>query len=160
MLGKVRNLNLFAKSFTFGLLLLFADVLRKTFPAVLKTDSFNIDAIPFFAVGVTVCLISLLFLLTEWVMLPYGTQAKRIKLYQGAGNLFAFAILVFGCLSENSLQQYSVKAASLTLSSGGFVVTIVFGWMGKRIADYCSRKKIKPETFVTRNQLPLAETVK
>lgn len=159
-MSRFRDSSLFAKLFSGGLLFLFADVFKQIFPTLLKFDFFDFNRLPFFVAGVTICLISLLFLLTEWVILPYGMQIKRIKLYQGVGNLFAFAILIFGCLSENYSSQNSLSRASVAFSTGGLLIAVVFAWLGQPIAGFYSRKKIKIETLSAHRSLHFAETAR
>lgn len=143
MISKIYDNNLFAKLFSLGLLLLFVEAFKDSFYSLLKIDSHHLNAIPFFAIGATLCLVSLLFLLIEWVTLPFGTQTKRIKLYQGMGNLFAFAILTGGWFFKDQTVQSHSNTLSLVLSSSGFGVALLFSWAGGSIADLISRKKIK-----------------
>lgn len=147
MISKVYDKNLFAKLFTLGLLLLFISVVRDFFNVPAITDFFILSSISFFAIGVTLCLFSLPFLMIEWLMLPFGTHTKRIKLYQGAGNLFAFLMLIGGWFIKEQTSQNFTNSAALAFSSGGVIIAVIFGWMGNPIAEYISRKKIKLESF-------------
>lgn len=145
MISKLYGRQLFSKLFTLGLLLLFAGTFEEQLIATGKTNFFFFDSIVFFSVGATLCLVSFLFLLIEWVILPFGTQTKRIKLYQGMGNLFAFAMLASGWLFKEEFTPNFTNSLSFSVSSGGLLVAIVFGSLGKTIADYISRKKINLE---------------
>lgn len=147
MISTIYRKKLFAKLFSLGLLFLFAGTLAESFDLFAKNDFLIFGSISFFSIGVTLCLVSLLFLLIEWVMLPFGTQTKRIKLYQGVGNLLAFVMLAGGWLFKEQSTHRFADIASLTISSIGFVIAIIFGWLGSEIADYISRKKIKLENI-------------
>lgn len=144
MSSRIFDFNLFAKLFTLGLLLLFFDVFREFALTLTTTDFPVLRSIPFFAVGISICFISLLFLLIDWLSLPFGTQIKRVKFYQGAGNILALTMLLAGCFIKDSQYNFAGKMA-LILSSGGLIVALIFSWLGKSIADFLSRKKIKTE---------------
>ncbi len=150
MFNKIISLGIFAKLFTFGLLLLFFDVFKEFVFSAEQANYFLLRLIPFFEIGITICLISLLFLLIDWLSLPFGTQAKRVKFYQGAGNMFALAMLSTGVFIKSSPSNFAGKAA-LFLSFGGLIVAVAFGWLGKPIADLLSRKKIKVEIPMIEN---------
>lgn len=150
MSNRIFGADLFAKLFTLGLLLLFFDVFRE-FALSLTAAKFPVlEELPFFAIGISLCLISLLFLLIDWLSLPFGTQIKRVKFYQGAGNVLALAMLLVGCFIKNSSNSFAGKA-SLILSFGGLIIALLFSWLGKAIADFLSKKKINLETSAVEN---------
>lgn len=142
MISGFYDKQLFSKLFTLGLLLLFIGILEENFRASGQINYFIFDSLIFLSVGAILCLISFLFLLTEWVVLPFGTQTKRIKLYQGLGNLLAFAMLIGGWVCKEDVSQNLTSSLSLSFSSGGLIIAILFGWVGSNIANYISRKKI------------------
>lgn len=146
MTSRFYGRQLFSKLFTLGLLLLFAGTFVEQLISTGKTNFFFLDSIVFFSIGATLCLVSFLFLLIEWVILPFGTQTKRIKLYQGMGNLFAFAMIVGGWLFKEEVAQNFTSSLSFSFSSGGLLVAIIFGSLGSTIANYVSRKKIHLES--------------
>lgn len=145
MISKLYYTQLFSKLFTLGLLLLFAGIFEEQLISAGKANFLFFDSIVFFSIGATLCLVSFLFLLIEWVILPFGTQTKRIKLYQGIGNLLAFAMLMGGWLSKEEASPNIVNSLSFSFSSGGLLVAVIFGWLGSNIANYISRKKINLE---------------
>lgn len=142
MFSNLYGKQLFSKLFTLGLLLLFIGILTENFRLAETSDFFIFNSVIFLTIGTTLCLISFLFLLIEWVVLPFGTQTKRIKLYQGLGNLLAFAMLIGGWLFREDSSQNLVSQISLGFSAGGLLIAIIFSWMGKSIADFISRKEI------------------
>ena len=151
MFDKIRNANLFAKLFSFGLLLSFAGLFGEYFSAFGETGFFQFGAFPFFAPGALLCLVSLIFLLAEWVTLPYGSQSKRVGLYQGAVNLLALAM--FGglyLLIGNQQSQSFAGALPLWFASGALLIAVVFVFLGKPIAGYLCRKKISNK-FIARS---------
>ena len=145
--------QLFSKLFTVGLLLLFIGTLGEQLISSNEANPFFFNSIIFFSVGATLCLISFLFLLIEWVVLPFGTQTKRIKLYQGIGNLFAFAMLTGGWIFREESTQNLASSLSFSFSSSGLIVAVIFGWVGNNIAEYISRKKINLEEAKDRFRL-------
>lgn len=153
--------QLFSKLFTAGLLLLFIGTLEEQLISTNGTNYFFFDSIIFFSVGATLCVISFLFLLIEWVVLPFGTQTKRIKLYQGIGNLFAFAMLTGGWIFKEESSQNLASSLSFSFSSSGLIVAVLFGWVGNNIAEYISRKKINLEAVhISENKTPEKFVVK
>ncbi len=159
MSNRIFGLDLFAKLFTLGLLFLFFDVFREFTLSLTDTKFPVLNSLPFFAVGISVCSISLLFLLIKWLSLPFGTQAKRVKLYQGTGNILALAMLLAGCFIKNSPHNFAGKA-SLILSFGGLLVALLFSWLGKPIADFLSRKKINLDIPIADNAVGNSEPAK
>ena len=153
MISKIYTKGLFAKLFTLGLLLLFADALKDFFYLLTNIDFSFLGSVSLFVIGVTLCLLSLPFLMIEWLTVPFGTQTKRIKLYQGAGNLFAFAMLVGGRFINEQPAQNALHATALILSTIGLATALLFGWTGRDIADFISRKKITSDKFGGRNSL-------
>lgn len=164
MISKFFGKKLFSKLFTLGLLLLFVGVLEEQLVSTSGTLKFFMDSVIFLSAGATLCIVSFLFLLTEWVVLPFGTQTKRIKLYQGIGNLFAFAMLLGGWFFREDSTQSVISTLSFGFSTSGLLVAVVFGWLGNNIADYISRKKINLEDEdkfrLTENKVPASFTKK
>lgn len=164
MISTFFSKQLFSKLFTFGLLLLFIGILADQFISANGSNLFFLNSIIFLSFGATLCLISFLFLLIEWVVLPFGTQTKRIKLYQGIGNLFAFAMLAGGWLFKENPTQNLTSSLSFGFSSSGLIVAVLFGWIGNNIAEFISRKKINLEAEdkirLTENKIPQKFTTK
>lgn len=158
MISKFFGKQLFSKLFTGGLLLLFVGILEEQLISANGSNPFFFDSVIFLSVGATLCIVSFLFLLIEWVVLPFGTQTKRIKLYQGIGNLFAFAMLLGGWIFREDSAQNLTSTLSFGFSSSGLIVAIMFGWLGNNIAEFISRKKINLESEdkfrLTENKIP------
>lgn len=152
MFKKIGETNFFAQMFNIGLLFLFAGLFKEYFFAHGQTNFFQFGMFSFFAAGAIVCFISLIFLFAEWVMLPFGTQNKRAALYQGAGNLFAFALIggSYLLLAEQSPLNLA-HLLPFSLASGGMLVAVVFAFLGKPIANALCRKKIKLKILTVRN---------
>ena len=144
---KFYSRNLFDYIFNLGLMFLIFDVAIDFFRASINFGFLN--NVPFSAIGFIICLISIPFLMVEWMRLPLGTHSKRINLYQGAGNLTALAVLVGGWIwREESflyINSHLNELTTLTLSSSGLFLTILFGWLGGRLAAFISRKQINIE---------------
>lgn len=152
MFKKIGRANFFAQMFNVGLLFLFAGLFKEYFFAHGQTFFFQFGMFLFFAVGASICLISLIFLFAEWVMLPLGTQNKRHALYQGAGNLLALAMI--GGAYLIIAEQSPIDLAPLlpfSLGLGGILVATVFAFLGKPIANGLCRKKIKLKILTVRN---------
>ncbi len=136
--------NLFVYIFNLGLIFLVIDIALDFFRSSVNSDLFY--NVPFSAIGFIICLIAIPFLMIEWLMLPFGTHSKRIKLYQGAGSLFVLAVLLGGWIwrEESFLRTNSQinELASITFSSGSLLLTVIFGWLGGQIAAFISKKKI------------------
>jgi len=141
--------NLFVYFFNSGIFLMVVDIAFVFFSS--RTDFGLSNKIPFSVIGLIICLISIPFLMIEWIRLPLGTHSKRIKLYQGAGNLLTLLVLTGGWLwREESflyVNSHINELTTLTLSSGGLFMTILFGWLGGRIAVFLSRKQMNIEKF-------------
>lgn len=147
MISKIYTNNLFAKFFTLGLILLFANILKDFFGELAGVKFPDSISTVLFVAGLTICLVSLMFLLIEWITLPFGMKTKRIKLYQGAGNLIALLMLIGAWFfkEEMSFANLSVPVLGLTLT--GLITTLTFGFAGKEIADTISRKKVIPHNL-------------
>lgn len=152
MISKIKKLNIFAKLFTIGLLLLFINTLNDSVFASAGLNFYIPGANFFFAAGLIICLVSFLFLLIEWLVLPFGNKTKRIKLYQGAGNVFAFLMLVSGYLLKEQTAQNHFEMVSLAVSSSGLAIALLFAWGGGSIASFVSSKKIKLPDFNRKKQ--------
>jgi uncharacterized membrane protein len=158
MVRKSYPQNLFALIFNLGLIFLVFDIAIDFFQT--GTNFIFLSKVPFSAIGFTICLTSMPFLMVEWLKLPLGTHSKRIKLYQGAGNLLALLVLTGGWIwrkeAFSEINSNFGELASLTFSSGGLLLTIIFGWLGGKIAAFVSKKHInieklnfmKPKTVV------------
>lgn len=137
-------------TFNVGLIFLIIDIAKDFLSLWVNSNLLNF--IPFSAIGLIICLISLPFLLVEWMILPLGTRSKRVNLYQGAGNIFALMMLVGGWLWRgNSLLNPDLninEVASMTFSSGGLFMAVIFVWLGGQIAASVSKKTIHIEEHI------------
>ena len=152
MFNKIDRANLFVRVFNFGLILLFAGLFREYFFAPAPIFYFRIGIASFFAAGVSICLISLIFLLAEWITIPFGTLNKRHTLCLGAGKLFALALLgaAYLLIAEQSPRNFA-GVLSFSLGSFAMIIAAVFTFLGKPIANRLCCKKITSKTLIARD---------
>ncbi len=153
--GKMLKNNtqeVFAKVFGMGLFLLVLDAIKDYLYTLTHYDFLASNLIPLSAIGLIICLISIPFLMVEWLVSPLGTQSKRIQLYQGAGNLLALTLLVAGWLSRDHAVRQLPELASVSFTSGGLITAVIFGWTGRQIALFLSEKRIQFELKVAAKQ--------
>lgn len=144
--------EVFAKIFGVGLFLLVLDAAKDYFYELTHYEFLASNLVPLSAIGLIICLVSIPFLMVEWLISPPGTQSKRIQLFQGAGNLCALMLLVAGWLSRDNAIRELPELAAVSFSSGGFLTAVIFGWMGKQIARFLSKKHIQVELSMNPNR--------
>jgi uncharacterized membrane protein len=157
ILGNFIRRHLFTTLFSLGLFLLILDAAKDFLYLFTKSDVFALSVISLSAIGLIICLISIPFLMVEWLVSPLGTQAKRIKFYQGAGNLMALAMLIAGWNWREGSARQLTEVASLAFSTGGLITALIFGWTGKEIAAFISEKRIQFESIGTAAQRYVAQ---
>lgn len=106
-----------------------------------------LSSVPLFAIGFILCLISIPFLMVEWLTLPLGTYSKRIRLYKVVGKLSAILFLTANWFWRDNTSFRVNESASLTLFSGFLLITIFSGWLGGQFAAFISKKRISAERF-------------
>lgn len=148
MARELQYRKFFVFLFNLGLGLLILDFVSKYAQQFYQNvfSSF-IEAAPVFAVGFILCLISIPFLMVEWLTLPLGTYTKRIRLYKVIGKLSALMFLSANWFWRDNTSFSINESASLTFFSGFLLLTIVSGWLSGQFAHFLSKRRIQTDSL-------------
>ena len=155
--------KVFVFLFNFGLGLLILDFISKYAQQYYDNFfSYIFNSIPLFAIGFILCLISIPFLMVEWLTLPLGTFSKRVRLYKVIGKFSALIFLSANWFWRDNTNFSINESASLTFFSSFLLLTVFSGWLSGQFAALISKKRISAERFDFMNPKSLrnAEKIK
>jgi hypothetical protein len=163
MAREIQLRKFFVYLFNLGLGLLVLDFISK-YAQQFNPNFFSsfLNSLPLFAIGFIICLISIPFLMVEWLTLPLGTYSKRIRLYKVIGKLSAITFLTGNWFWRDHTNFTFNESASITFFSGFLLITVLFGWLSGQFAKLISKKRISIEklSFMKPKSLKSLETNK